>query len=161
MLFVLWHFSLPVSVILSPRHSLTHLFIPPSHSGMDSGEPISSWSCLLFAPVNSASLEWPSLFIEGLFIWTTWLLCPNPEITFGSLWKGWWVSVIWCFSCWTDITDQWQLFPFLFLAQEKSFGPKDYENAIVTLLSKSVSYLYVIADASVREMSLKIYKSKV
>lgn len=40
--------------------------------------------------------KWPPLFIEGLFIWTTWLLCPNPEITFGWLWKGWCVSVIRC-----------------------------------------------------------------
>lgn len=38
--------------------------------------------------------KWPPLFIEGLFIWTTWLLCPNPEITLGWLWKGWCVGVI-------------------------------------------------------------------
>lgn len=37
--------------------------------------------------------KWPPLFIEGLFIWTTWLLCPNPEITFECLWKGW--CVVW------------------------------------------------------------------
>lgn len=92
MSFVFWRLSLPVFVILPILSSPQS----PIHPGTDSVEPISSWSCLLFAPVNSASQEWPPLFIEGLFIWTTWLLCPNPEITFGSLWKGWWVSVIWC-----------------------------------------------------------------
>lgn len=63
--------------------------------------------------------KWPPLFIEGLFIWTTWLLCPNPEITFGWLWKGWCVSVIrWLvFSCWTDTIAQWQWFC---LAQAKT-----------------------------------------
>lgn len=38
--------------------------------------------------------KWPPLFIEDLFIWTSWLLCPNPEITWGRrlrwccLWRG-------------------------------------------------------------------------
>lgn len=52
--FVFSRLSLPVSVMLSPT---SHLSVPPSFSAMDSGEPISSRSCLLFATVNSASLE--------------------------------------------------------------------------------------------------------
>lgn len=119
--FVFLRLSLPVSVTLSPT---SHLSIPPSLPGMDSGEPISSRSCLLFATVNSASRgKWPPLFIGGLFIWTTWLLCPNPEITFGWLWKGWCVSVIRRHVFMLD----WHLCPVAMvfcLAKAKSEGPQ-------------------------------------
>lgn len=56
----------------------------PRPPAPDSGEPISPRSCFLFATVDWASpRKWPPPFIKGLFIWTTWLFCPNPEITFG------------------------------------------------------------------------------
>lgn len=96
-------FSLPwyiICLFASLSASLCHAFAllsshnpPPPRNGF-------RWAN--FIPVmplvcNSQfgiSGKWPPLFIESLFIWTTWLFCPNPEITSGWLWKGWCVSVI-------------------------------------------------------------------
>lgn len=90
--FVFLRLSLPVSVTLSPSFSSLHSPLPPRN-----GFRWANFISVMPLVCNSQfgfSGKWPPLFIEALFIWTTWLLCPNPEITFGWLWKGWCVSVI-------------------------------------------------------------------
>lgn len=107
--FVFLRLSLPVSVTLSPT---SHLSIPPSLPGMDSGEPISSRSCLLFATVNSASRENGLLSSSGAFSFgqlgsfalTLKLLLGGCERGDALVWYGA------MFSCWTDTSVQWQWF---------------------------------------------------
>lgn len=123
--FVFSRLSLPVSVTLSPS---SHLSIPPSLSR--NGFRWANFISVMPLVCNSQfgfSGKWPPLFIEGLFIWTTWLLCPNPEITFGWLWKGWCVRLIWCRLFMLD----WHLCPVLMvLFGSNQEWKADYENAI-------------------------------
>lgn len=120
--FVFLRLSLPVSVTLSPS---SHLSIPPSLPGMDSGEPISSRSCLLFATVNSASQENGLLSSSrafsfgqlGSFALTLKLLLGGCERGDVLVWYG---AV---YSCRTDTSVQWQWFC---LDQAKSEEPQDW-----------------------------------
>lgn len=99
--FVFLCLSLPVSVTLPPSSSLHS---PPSLPGMDSGEPISSRSCLLFATVNSASRENGLLSSSrafsfgqlGSFALTLKLLLGGCERGYALVWYGT------AFSYWTD-----------------------------------------------------------
>lgn len=92
-----------ICLLVSLSASLCHasLLLSSFHSPLPPSTGFRWANFILVMPLvcNSQfgfSGKWPPLFIEGLFIWTSWLLCPNPEITFGRLWKGWCVSVIWC-----------------------------------------------------------------
>ena len=130
--FVFLRLSLPVSVTLSPTSHISVTPPPPPLPPRNGFRWANFISVMPLVCNSQFGGKWPPLFIEGLFIWTTWLLCPNPEITFGAaVRRGLCVSVIRSrlfMRDWHRCTVAWFLFGWKqdWLRTTKA----DYENII-------------------------------